>query len=761
MLLSPLFKRIICTSLGAIVAFVTVSHDLRAEPDVTPPDPDSFLETLPRTSESETEQDQKHSSTLFAHARLLQQRQRLGDALRKYQRAWRYNPNINLVLRDIVGITMTTNRQEEAKRYAAIALESDTVFNNPNQLGQVALMLTRANDFAGAVQAYQKLLKIRGEDQLDAAAVAIRIEIGRLSFLAQRYDESAKAFEFVRDILENPEKLELSDTQRKQFQGRDGLTYVVMGEAFMQNDQLDLAESCFDKANEIKENPALYALRSAHVANRRDDLEKSLGHLNDYFEVGDKNTASDAYQLLWEVHKKAASKEDLARKQTIETLNSLLEKDTDNARLKTVIANHERDRKHYATAEGLYREVLAKQTSKGTIKSFLELFLDKNTQRGPKAHRSSITPLEVVWLLARASESTYSFENLDADQLKLISENDSLSNELLDAANEFVAADDTQEMNGENNQLKTSKDNVALAAALLCSIREDLDLAGEYFEQVLEIDQSKSERVLETWGFQLLVHDQAEKAVEIFTRASEVEGGTRKHVVNYFLAGAAVVSKDYDKATSAAKTAAEIGKGNPRLLSRYPWVLYQKQDLENSLAEYQKILDQFDNQHGNPAIRDAMKAIRMAMSNVALKQDQLGDAVEFLEQVLDEFPNDIGAMNDLGYLWADENQHLNRSLAMLLKAVDAQPDNQAYRDSLGWVYYRLGDFEKALEQIELAIDKGDGDADAVILDHLADTLLQLNQKRKAEELWKKAVEQLEDGGDKKLLEEIQEKLKAN
>ena len=156
-----------------------------------------------------------------------------------------------------------------------------------------------------------------------------------------------------------------------------------------------------------------------------------------------------------------------------------------------------------------------------------------------------------------------------------------------------------------------------------------------------------------------------------------------------------------------------------------------------------------------------MKDIRMSMSNVALQQKQIGDAIEYLEQVLDEFPDDIGALNDLGYLWADENQHLNRSLAMLLKAVSAQPENQAYRDSLGWVYYRLGDYEQAQEQIELAIEKGDGDADAVILDHLADTLLKLNQRRKAEELWQKAIKQLEDGGDKRLLNSIQEKLNAN
>ena len=58
--------------------------------------------------------------------------------------------------------------------------------------------------------------------------------------------------------------------------------------------------------------------------------------------------------------------------------------------------------------------------------------------------------------------------------------------------------------------------------------------------------------------------------------------------------------------------------------------------------------------------------------------------------MLDEFPDDAGAMNDLGYLWADQDKNLQRARRMIRKAVDAEPDNAAYRDSLGWVLFRLG-----------------------------------------------------------------------
>ena len=57
-------------------------------------------------------------------------------------------------------------------------------------------------------------------------------------------------------------------------------------------------------------------------------------------------------------------------------------------------------------------------------------------------------------------------------------------------------------------------------------------------------------------------------------------------------------------------------------------------------------------------------------------------------------------MNDLGYLWADENQHLQRAYRMIQKAVEGDPDNAAYRDSLGWVLYRLGRIDEEVAWTE-------------------------------------------------------------
>ena len=73
------------------------------------------------------------------------------------------------------------------------------------------------------------------------------------------------------------------------------------------------------------------------------------------------------------------------------------------------------------------------------------------------------------------------------------------------------------------------------------------------------------------------------------------------------------------------------------------------------------MLKDFDNNYDSDENRESLKEVRMALSNICVLQKKIPEAAEWLEQVLDEFPDDVGAMNDLGYLWADENQHLARA----------------------------------------------------------------------------------------------------
>ena len=132
--------------------------------------------------------------------------------------------------------------------------------------------------------------------------------------------------------------------------------------------------------------------------------------------------------------------------------------------------------------------------------------------------------------------------------------------------------------------------------------------------------------------------------------------------------------------------------------------------------------------------------------------------VEWLEEVLDEFPDDPGANNDLGFLWADENQHLQRAQRMIQLAVAAEPENYAYQDSLGWVLFRLGRSTEALAALQKAADVKDPDGE--VLDHLGQVYAKMGQTAEAKAAWNRAVEAFKKAGEQEKMKAIENKLES-
>jgi len=97
------------------------------------------------------------------------------------------------------------------------------------------------------------------------------------------------------------------------------------------------------------------------------------------------------------------------------------------------------------------------------------------------------------------------------------------------------------------------------------------------------------------------------------------------------------------------------------------------------------------------------------------------EAEEVFLAILEADPGDANAANYLGYLWADRQVRLNEALDLINRAVELDPENPAYLDSLGWVHYRLGSTEEAVFWLRRAIEFNDGDG--TLLAHLGEVLL--------------------------------------
>jgi tetratricopeptide (TPR) repeat protein len=111
-------------------------------------------------------------------------------------------------------------------------------------------------------------------------------------------------------------------------------------------------------------------------------------------------------------------------------------------------------------------------------------------------------------------------------------------------------------------------------------------------------------------------------------------------------------------------------------------------------------------------------------------------AVVLLKQCVEMDPQHAPALNYLAYFWADRSMELDRALEYVQRALEQDPESGAYIDTLAWIHYRQGFFEKAQDVIQRALTQEPSEAE--ILDHAGDICEALNQSDTALAYWRKA-----------------------
>jgi len=110
-------------------------------------------------------------------------------------------------------------------------------------------------------------------------------------------------------------------------------------------------------------------------------------------------------------------------------------------------------------------------------------------------------------------------------------------------------------------------------------------------------------------------------------------------------------------------------------------------------------------------------------------------------------------LNYLGYSWIDQGSHLDEGLKMVERAVALRPTDGYIVDSLGWAYFRLGDYGKAIEKLERAIEMVP--EDPTINDHLGDAYWRGGRRLEARFQWNRALQFKPDQGE---IQKIESKL---
>jgi tetratricopeptide (TPR) repeat protein len=118
------------------------------------------------------------------------------------------------------------------------------------------------------------------------------------------------------------------------------------------------------------------------------------------------------------------------------------------------------------------------------------------------------------------------------------------------------------------------------------------------------------------------------------------------------------------------------------------------------------------------------------MKNIAAAETEF-------RKVLAIKPDNPATLNYLGYMLTDRNLRLPEALAMIQKAVDSEPNNGAYLDSLGWAYFRMGRLPEAEDNMRRAVDLVPHDP--TMHDHYAEVLFKASKVREAIAQWEASL----------------------
>ncbi len=139
------------------------------------------------------------------------------------------------------------------------------------------------------------------------------------------------------------------------------------------------------------------------------------------------------------------------------------------------------------------------------------------------------------------------------------------------------------------------------------------------------------------------------------------------------------------------------------------------------------------------------------------KQNNKTASIEAMRKVIALDPKNANALNYLGYTYADLGENLDEAEQLILEAMKVKPDDGYITDSLGWVYYKKGNYHRAMELLKKAAELVPGDP--AILEHIGDTYLKLGDKANALKSYQKALAK-KDKDKAELIEKIR-KLKES
>ena len=189
-------------------------------------------------------------------------------------------------------------------------------------------------------------------------------------------------------------------------------------------------------------------------------------------------------------------------------------------------------------------------------------------------------------------------------------------------------------------------------------------------------------------------------------------------------------AKRYDEAVRVLTEAANSDPSRPEIFLYLGMAHYRAARYEQAVRAYEEGL----------ALDEAHKDLHFQLGVAFEKMGRFDQAVAEFRRVIVLDPKHAEAYNYVGYMFAEKGVRLDEAQRLIQKALELEPENGYYIDSLGWAYYQQGRYYDAVRELRRAVELTRGKEDAVIYDHLGEAYLKAGDEPAALSAWEKSLE---------------------
>ncbi len=677
----------------------------------------------------------------FCTGRRLVHQRRWRDAVAAYKKALQFDPKGVAIYHDLIRLLRLLGREQELHEYLARAVEVDP--ENHEFLYQLALETLRSGELDTARDLLERALQSPRLPETSYDRLRIALTLAEVFDRQQRYKAAAEQYAFVLNALAQPRRYRLYRDPRARVLFRDlpGL-YERIGNALRRAQRYELALEAYRRAREAAgAQGARFYLKIAETYLDADKPRQALEALEHYIREQTPQGA-EAYELLVRVLEQLGRQEEI-----IPRLQEALERDPHNRELRLLLAARLEKAGRADEAEAIYQQLLGTAPSPKVVAALAAL----HWRRGAVAKSLELLGQLGNQLVRRRS----------SDALAALA---GIAREL--AGDEARYREAMQQVDNMLAQPDGGGMTVGLAYALarVAKVAKDYDRCVKLLTHCRDRSPANPVFVIELHETLMAAKRYAEAAENLRWALEKGPWALNPSPVIYAeLARALLLAGKLDDAYREARRVIELMPHRASGYALAAFVLIRRGKYEEAI----KLLEEARKAvRGNPSEE---RRVLLQLSSVYYEANNLAKTEEILLEVIRRWPQDPGAYNDLGYIWADHDKNLDQAERFIRRALELyerqrspqDPEkNAAYLDSLGWVLYKKGRYEEARKYLEEAAHAPEGD-DGVIWDHLGDVYWSLGQRKEAIQAWEKAARLLEKEDsptDRKRLEEVRSKL---